>query len=60
MTQHLSGDVWASPSTPASVLRPRSRHHDGRPEHLDSLKPITEFDLDGVEPTFHPIGDLSM
>ena len=26
---------------------------------IDSLKPITEFDLDGVEPTFHPIGDLS-
>ena len=23
------------------------------------LSPITEFDLDGVEPTFHPIGDLS-
>ena len=26
---------------------------------IDSLAPITEFDLDGVEPTFHPIGDLS-
>lgn len=26
---------------------------------IDSLKPITEFDLTGVEPTFHPIGDLS-
>ena len=26
---------------------------------IDSLEPITEFDLDGVEPTFHPIGDLS-
>lgn len=26
---------------------------------IDSLKPITEYDLDGVEPTFHPIGDLS-
>ena len=26
---------------------------------IDSLKPITEFDLDDVEPTFHPIGDLS-
>ena len=26
---------------------------------IDSLKPITEFELDGVEPTFHPIGDLS-
>ena len=25
---------------------------------IDSLAPITEFDLDGVEPTFHPIGDL--
>ena len=25
---------------------------------IDSLKPITEYDLDGVEPTFHPIGDL--
>ena len=22
------------------------------------LRPITEYDLDGVEPTFHPIGDL--
>lgn len=26
---------------------------------IDSLKPITEYDLDGVEPTFHPIGGLS-
>ena len=26
---------------------------------IDGLKPITEYDLDGVEPTFHPIGDLS-
>lgn len=26
---------------------------------IDTLKPITEFDLDGVEPTFHPIGNLS-
>ncbi len=26
---------------------------------IESLKPITEYDLAGVEPTFHPIGDLS-
>lgn len=26
---------------------------------IDTLKPITEYDLEGVEPTFHPIGDLS-
>ncbi len=26
---------------------------------IDSLKPITEYDLDGVVPTFHPIGGLS-
>ena len=26
---------------------------------IESLKPITEYDLDGVVPTFHPIGDLS-
>ncbi|WP_080798649.1 Asp-tRNA(Asn)/Glu-tRNA(Gln) amidotransferase subunit GatC [Arabiibacter massiliensis] len=26
---------------------------------IDSLAPITEYDLDGVEPTFHPIGGLS-
>lgn len=26
---------------------------------IESLKPITEYDLDGVEPTFHPIGNLS-
>lgn len=26
---------------------------------IDTLEPITRFDLDGVEPTFHPIGDLS-
>lgn len=26
---------------------------------IESLKPITEYDLDGVEPTFHPIGTLS-
>ena len=25
----------------------------------ESLKPITEYDLEGVEPTFHPIGNLS-
>lgn len=26
---------------------------------IETLKPITEYDLEGVEPTFHPIGDLS-
>lgn len=26
---------------------------------IDSLHPITEYELDGVEPTFHPIGSLS-
>lgn len=26
---------------------------------IESLKPITEYDLEGVEPTFHPIGALS-
>ncbi len=26
---------------------------------VDSLKPITEYNLEGVEPTFHPIGGLS-
>ena len=26
---------------------------------IESLAPITEYDLDGVEPTFHPIGGLS-
>lgn len=26
---------------------------------IETLKPIQEYDLDGVEPTFHPIGDLS-
>ena len=26
---------------------------------IDGLKPITEYDLEGVEPTFHPIGSLS-
>lgn len=26
---------------------------------IDSLDPILEFDLTGVEPTFHPIGGLS-
>lgn len=26
---------------------------------FESLKPITEYDLEGVEPTFHPIGNLS-
>ena len=26
---------------------------------IDTLKPITELDLDGVMPTFHPIGSLS-
>ena len=25
---------------------------------IDSLKPITEYDLEGVEPTFHPIAGL--
>lgn len=26
---------------------------------IETLEPITKFDLDGVEPTFHPIGSLS-
>ena len=26
---------------------------------IDTLEPITHYDLDGVEPTFHPIGGLS-
>ena len=26
---------------------------------IDTLQPIREYDLEGVEPTFHPIGDLS-
>ena len=26
---------------------------------IESLTPITEYDLEGVEPTFHPIGNLS-
>lgn len=26
---------------------------------IDNLAPILEYDLEGVEPTFHPIGDLS-
>lgn len=25
---------------------------------IDSLKPITEYDLEGVPPTFHPIGGM--
>lgn len=25
---------------------------------IDGLQPITEYDLEGVEPTFHPIGGL--
>ena len=28
-------------------------------EIIESLKPITEYDLEGVPPTFHPIGGLS-
>ena len=28
-------------------------------EAIDLLQPIREYDLAGVEPTFHPIGDLS-
>ena len=27
-------------------------------EAVSLLRPITEYDLDGVEPTFHPIGGL--
>lgn len=26
---------------------------------IETLTPITEYDLGGVEPTFHPIGSLS-
>lgn len=26
---------------------------------VDGLKPITEYNLEGVKPTFHPIGGLS-
>jgi aspartyl-tRNA(Asn)/glutamyl-tRNA(Gln) amidotransferase subunit C len=25
---------------------------------IESLKPITEYDLEGVKPTFHPIGSI--
>ena len=25
---------------------------------IDTLEPITQYELDGVEPTFHPIGGL--
>ncbi len=25
---------------------------------IDGLAPITQYDLDGIEPTFHPIGDI--
>ncbi|MBR3316839.1 MAG: Asp-tRNA(Asn)/Glu-tRNA(Gln) amidotransferase subunit GatC [Atopobiaceae bacterium] len=28
-------------------------------EAVEMLQPIREYDLEGVEPTFHPIGDLS-
>ena len=28
-------------------------------EAVDLLEPIRQYDLEGVEPTFHPIGDLS-
>ena len=28
-------------------------------EAVSLLRPITEYDLDGVEPTFHPIGGLA-
>ena len=28
-------------------------------EAVALLQPIREYDLEGVEPTFHPIGDLS-
>ena len=28
-------------------------------EAVDLLEPIRQYDLDGVDPTFHPIGDLS-
>ncbi len=28
-------------------------------EAIQMLQPIREYDLEGVEPTFHPIGDLS-
>ena len=26
---------------------------------IDNLVPITQYDLEGIEPTFHPIGGLS-
>lgn len=26
---------------------------------IDTLEPITQFDLEGIKPTFHPIGGLS-
>lgn len=28
-------------------------------EAVELLEPIRQYDLEGVEPTFHPIGDLS-
>ena len=28
-------------------------------EAVELLEPIRQYDLEGVEPTFHPVGDLS-
>lgn len=62
MTQHLTeNDVRAI----AEYTRIGLAEEDVAPMTADlnaiieSLKPITEYDLEGVEPTFHPIGSLS-
>ena len=62
MTQHVSeSDVRAI----AEYTRIRLADDEVAPmtrdlnQIIDSLAPITEYDLAGVEPTFHPIGTLS-
>ncbi len=62
MTQHVSEhDVRAI----AEYARIRLTDEEIHPmtedlnNIIDSLAPITEYDLTDVEPTFHPIGGLS-
>ena len=55
MTQHLTENDVRDIATYARI----GSMTEDLNNIIESLKPITEYDLEGVEPTFHPIGNLS-
>ena len=62
MTQHLTEKDVRGIATYARIGLTDEEVTEMTVDHnniIESLKPITEYDLEGVEPTFHPIGNLS-